>query len=329
MSRRFASIQRAVLAALMLIPAALDAALAQAPYPTHQVRVIMPFPPGSSTDIIARVMADQLTRKWGQTVVVDNVVGATGNIGAADVFRAAPDGYTLLFSPPTSFATIHFLFKNIGYDPARWSPLGLISSVPYMLAARPDFPGATLADLIAYAKKNPGKTTFASAGVGSTIQLAAIELGRRAGLDLVHVPFRGAAPALTGVMASQVDFLFDVISTSIPVWKDGKVKALGVGSAERTEFLPDIPTIAEQGLPGFRAVTWFAMAGPPGMAPALIDKINADLRAILALPEVVARIRAIQMSPAPASPAQTLKWFADEASLWGGIIRESHIQIEE
>ncbi len=320
---------RALPALLALLCFAPLAGRAQDAYPSRQVRLIMPFPPGSSTDIVARVMADQLSRKWGQNVFVDNVVGATGNIGAADVFRAAPDGYTLLFSPPTSFATNHFLFKNIGYDPSKWSPLGLVSSVPYMLAARPDFPGSTVKDLIDYARKNPDKTTFASAGAGSTIQLAAVELGRRAGVHFVHVPFRGAAPALTAVLAGQVDFLFDVISTSIPAWKDNKLKALGVGSPEPSEFMPGVATIAAQGYPGFRAVTWFAIAGPPGMAPALVDKINADIRAILALPDVVARIRGIQMKPTPASPADTRKWFDDEAGLWGGIIAAAGIKAEE
>ena len=323
--RFFASL----LACLMLATLAAPLARAQDGYPTRQVRLVMPFPPGSSTDIIARVMADQLGRRWGQPVVVDNVVGATGNIGAAEVYRAAPDGYTLLFSPPTSFATNSFLFKDPGYDASKWSPLGLISTVPYMLAARPDFPGSSVKDLVAYAKANPGKTTFASAGVGSTIQLAAMELGRRANLDLLHVPFRGAAPALTAVMASQVDFLFDVISTSIPMLKAQKIKALGVGSPTRSKFLPDIPTIAEQGFPDFRAVTWFAMAGPPGMKPALINKINADVRAILAQPDVVEKIRAIQMDPAPATPAETAQWFKEEADLWGGIIKSANIKIDE
>lgn len=317
------------LAPLALLLALAGMAQAQEAWPTRQVRMIMPFPPGSSTDIIARVMADQMSRKWGQPVVVDNVVGATGNIGAADVFRAAPDGYTLLFSPPTSFATNHFLFRNPGYDPAKWSPLGLVAKVPYLLAARPDFPGGSVADLIAYGKTHPDKTTFASAGVGSTIQLAAIELGRRTGIPFVHVPFRGAAPALTGVMASQVDFLFDVISTSIPVLKDNKIKPLGVGSPERSEFMPDVPTIAEQGLPGFRAMTWFAIVGPPAMSPVLVQRINADIRAILATPEVIQRIRGIQMNPAPATPDETRQWFSEEADLWGGIITASHITIEE
>ena len=312
------------LACLALLLASATA-MAQGAYPTRQVRMVMPFPPGSSTDIIARIMADQLTKRWGQPVVVDNVVGASGNIGAATAFRAAPDGYTLLFAPPTAYATNHLLFKDPGYDPAKWTPLGLVTTAPYVLAARPDFPGSTVQDLIAYAKANPGKTTFASAGAGSTVHLSAIEFGRRAGLDLVHVPFRGAAPALTAVMASQVDFLFDVISTSIPVLKDHRIKALGVGSSKRSVFLPDVPTIAEQGLPDFRAVTWFAVAGPPGMAPELANKINADLRAIIALPEVAERIRQIQMDTASMSPAETTKWFNEEASLWGGIIKQAGI----
>jgi tripartite-type tricarboxylate transporter receptor subunit TctC len=314
-----------VFTCLLALCGAVSMARAQDAWPTRPVRMVMPFPPGSSTDIIARIMADQLSKRWGQAVTVDNVVGASGNIGAATAFRAAPDGYTLLFAPPTAYATNHLLFKDPGYDYARWSPLGLVTTAPYVLSTRPDFPGSSVKDLVDYAKANAGKTTFASAGAGSTVHLSAIEFGRRAGLNLVHVPFRGAAPALTAVMASQVDFLFDVISTSMPLLADQKVKALGVGSDKRSIFLPDVPTIAEQGFPGFRAVTWFAMAGPPGMAPALIEKINADIRAILALPDVVERIRSIRMDVASATPSETIKWFREEAELWGRIIRDAGI----
>ncbi len=326
LTRRSAA--RGLLGALGGLPLGLGLAQPSAAlgaYPTRQVRMVMPFPPGSSTDIIARIMADQLSRKWGQTVVVDNVTGASGNIGAATAFRADPDGYTLLFAPPTAFATNHLLFKDPGYDYARWSPLGLVTIAPYVLDVRPDFPGATLKDLIAYAKSNPGKTTFASAGAGSTVHLSAVEFGRRAGLDLVHVPFRGAAPALTAVMASQVDFVFDVISTTIPVLNDQRVKALGVGSPTRSEFLPDVPTIAEQGFPDFRAVTWFALAGPPGMDKELAAKINRDVRDILAQPDVAARIRAIRMEPAKLSIEQTAAWFKDEATLWGRIVKDAGV----
>ena len=314
-----------ILIGLAALGCAASAAAAQDAYPSRQVRMVMPFPPGSSTDIIARIMADQLTRKWGQPVVVNNVVGATGNIGAATVYRAAPDGYTLLFAPPTAYATNAALFKNPGYDQEKWSPLGLVATVPYMLAARGDFPGSNVADLIDYAKKNPGKVKYATAGLGSTIQLAALELGRRANLNLLEVPYRGAAPALSAVMAGEADFLFDVISTSIPMLKGGLVKPLAVGSIKRSIFLPDVPTVAEQGLPGFRAVTWFAMAGPPGMSAALIQKINDDIRDILAQPDVIERIRGIQMDPAPATPAETLQWFREEAELWGRIIRDAGI----
>ena len=314
-----------VLICLAALTCAASLAAAQDVYPSRQVRLVMPFPPGSSTDILARIMADQLSRKWGQPVVVNNVVGATGNIGAATVFRAAPDGYTLLFSPPTSFATNAALFKNPGFDPEKWSPLGLIATVPYMLAARGSFPGSTLADLLDTARQNPGKIKYATAGLGSTIQLAALELGRRANVNLIEVPYRGAAPALTAVMAGEADFLFDVISTSIPMLKDGLIKPLAVGSMKRSIFLPDVPTVAEQGLPGFRAVTWFAMAGPPDMAPALIEKINGDIRAILAQPDVIERIRGVQMDPAPSTPAETYKWFREEAELWGRIIGDAGI----
>ena len=318
-----------ILIALAALGCAAVGAAAQDVYPSRQVRMVMPFPPGSSTDILARIMADQLSRKWGQPVVVNNVVGATGNIGAANVFRAAPDGYTLLFAPPTAYATNAALFKNPGYDQDKWSPLGLVAVVPYVLAARPGFPGSTVADLIDHAKKNPGKTKYATAGLGSTIQLAALEFGRRANINILEVPYRGAAPALTAVMAGEADFLFDVISTSVPMLKDGLIKPLAVGSIHRSSFLPDVPTVAEQGFPGFRALTWFAIAGPPGMAPALVQKINDDIRAILAQPDVIERLRAVQMEPSPMTPEETAKWFREEAELWGRIIKDAGIALSD
>jgi tripartite-type tricarboxylate transporter receptor subunit TctC len=204
-----------------------------------------------------------------------------------------------------------------------------VTKVPYVLSARPNFPGNNVQDLIHYAKQNPGKATYASAGVGSTIQLYAVELAQRTGTNMVHVPYRGAAPALTDVMAGHVDFLFDVIATSLPVWKDGKVKVLGVGSETRSPSMPDIPTIAEQGLPGFTAITWFAIVGPPNMPKALVDKINRDVTDILRKPEVVARYGKLLMEPMIASPAETQKFFNDEAERWGKLMKSAGISAIE
>ena len=209
-------------------------------------------------------MADQLSQKWGKPVIVDNMPGAAMNIGSEYVARAEADGYTLLLCPPSPLAIQQLLYHDLNYDPTKFVPIALLAKIANVLAVRTDFPAKSVQELIAYGKANPGKLTFASQGVGSTAHLSGSELEVLGGIKMVHVPYHGAQPALTDVMAGNVDMFFDTLTTSVPLYRAGKLKLLGVASAERSKDVPEIPTVAEQGIPGFRSITWFAIAGPPG-----------------------------------------------------------------
>src|SRR5580704_3140123 len=292
-------------------------ARAQEAYPTHVVKLVLPVLPGSTTDIVARLVAGELSQKWGKPVIVENMPGAAMNLGAEYVAHAAPDGYTLLLSPPSPLAINQLLFRDIKYDPTKFVPIVLLVKIANVLDVRPDFPAKNVQGLIAYAKANPDKLTFASQGIGSTAHLSGSELEVLGGIQMVHVPYHGAQPALTDVMAGNVDIFFDTLATSIPLYRSGKLNMLGVASAERDGAIPDVPTIAEQGVPGFRSITWFAMAGPPGLPEVLAEKINRVTDEILKKPEIIAKLRALQLDPMGGTRAGASKFIADETKLWG------------
>ncbi len=303
-------------------------ASAQEAWPTRPVRMIMPFPAGSGTDVLARLISEQLSRKWGQAVTVDNMSGAGGNIGGQTATRAAPDGYTLLFVPAPPLVINQYMYKSTGYDPAKFAPVSMVASVPYALVTRKDFPADNMKELVAYAKSNPGKVTYASSSIGSTAQLAALQLSMMNGLDMVHVPFRGAAPALTDVMGGHVDMVFDIVSTALPMWESGKVKVLGTGGTARSRIMPTIPTIEEAGFPGFQAITWFAMVAPPGTPDAITGRIYRDTLDALRVPEVASRIAAMGMDVAGMSPEESGRFFAQESALWGKIVKDAKISLD-
>jgi tripartite-type tricarboxylate transporter receptor subunit TctC len=303
-------------------------ALAQDAYPTQRVRIIMPYPPGSGTDILARLLAKELEREWGQSVYVDNIGGAGGNIGGETAANAAPDGYTLLFVPAPPLVINQYVYSHIGYDPAKLKPISMVASVPYALVTRKDFPAASLQELIAYARANPGKVTYASAGVGSTAQLAALELQTMTGIQMLHVPYRGAAPALTDVISGQVDMVWDIVSTTLPWWQSGKVKVLGTCGKTRSRIMSSVPTFAESGLPGYQAVTWFAMVAPPATPDAVVDKVYRGIAKALQVPAVADRIRDLGMDIAGLSPADSAQFFARDEKLWGKIIRDAGIKLD-
>jgi tripartite-type tricarboxylate transporter receptor subunit TctC len=316
-----------LLAAVLALVAA-TGAWAQDAYPTHVVKIVLPVLPGSTTDILARLVAKELQEKWGKPVIVENMAGAAMNIGSEYVARAEPDGYTLLLCPPSPLAIQQLLYHHLRYDPTKFVPIALLAKIANVLDARPNFPVNDVKGLIAYAKANPGKLTYASQGVGSTAQLSGAELEVLGGIKMVHVPYHGAQPALTDVMAGNVDLFFDTLATSTPLYRAGKVKLLGVASPERSNIIPDVPTIAEQGLPGFRSITWFAIAGPPGLPAALAEKINRDTDAVLQKPEIVQKLHAIQLDPMGGSIADAKKFIGEETQLWGRVISESHISLD-
>jgi len=300
---------------------------AQDAYPSRLVKILLPNAAGSTTDILARLIADQLSRKWGKPVIVENVPGGGMSIGATQVFRAAPDGYTLLLCPPSPVTIMKLLYRDLPFEPSQFTPIALLVRVPNALVLRKDFPAADAKELIAYAKANPGKVTFASQGAGSTSHLSANLIDLMAGTEMVHVPYRGAVPALNAVVAGQIDFFFDTVTTSVPQHRAGNVRIIAVGGTERSSVVPEAPPVAEA-LPGFRSVTWFAMAGPPGMAPELAAKINRDVNESLARPEVSERLQKLTLEPMPGTPADATKFFVEETALWGRVIKEKNVTVQ-
>jgi tripartite-type tricarboxylate transporter receptor subunit TctC len=319
---------RAWIIALFVGLLACTASRAEEPYPSRTVKIVVPSLPGSTTDILARIVADQLSQKWGKPVVVENVSGAAMNIGAERVYRAAPDGYTLMICPPAPVTIQHLLYHDITYEPTKFVPVAMLAKIANVLTVRKDLPANTIPELIAYAKKNPGKLTFASQGVGTTAHLSASELEMLGGIKMVHIPYRGAQPALNDVIAGHVDMFFDTLTTSVPLFRDGKVKILGVASAERAPTVPDIPTIAEQGLPAFRSITWFALVAPPETPAAIADKINRDVAGFLQSAEVGDKLRNLRLDPMPGTREDAAKFFGAETALWGNVITESHVTLQ-
>jgi tripartite-type tricarboxylate transporter receptor subunit TctC len=290
------------------------------------VKIVIPAAPGSTTDTLARIVAEHLGQTWGKPTIVENIPGGAMNIGAASVARAAPDGYTLLIAPPSPLSFNHLLYRDPGYDPTRFVPITMLAKIANVLVARKDLPVSTVQELISLGKENPGKLSYASQGVGSTAHLSAAQLEVRTGMRMVHVPYRGAQPALTDVLAGHVDMFFDTLATSVPLYRDGKVKLIGVADLRRADIVPDVPTIAESGLPNFKSITWFGLAAPPATPAAIAEKINRDVVAILNQKEVRAILQNISLEPGATSPAETAKFFAEETALWSKVIHEAGIE---
>jgi tripartite-type tricarboxylate transporter receptor subunit TctC len=300
---------------------------AQDAYPSRLVKVILPSAPGSTTDMLARLIADQLSQKWGKPVIVENISGAGMSIGAAQAFRSAPDGYTLFVSPPSPVTFMKMLYRDLPFDPAQFTPISLLVRVPNALVVRKDFPASNVKELVAYAKANPGKVTFASQGAGSTAHLSANLIELLAGVEMVHVPYRGAVPALNAVIAGQIDMFFDTVTTSTPQHRAGNVKIIAVGGTERSPVVPEAPPVSEA-LPEFRSVTWFAMTAPPGLPAALQAKVNRDVNEALKKPGVADRLKKLTLDPMLGSPADAAKFFAEETALWGRVIKAKNIVVQ-
>ena len=299
-------------------------------FPTPPVKIGVPFPAGGGTDLLARVVADALAKKWNSTVYVENLSGAaSGNVGSLEVARATPDGYTLLLSPPGPIAMNRLLYKNMPFDSSKWVPISVIASVPYVLAVRNGLGVANVKELIAKAKAEPGKLTYASPGAGTVGHLAAKQFEMLAGVQLTTVPYRGLAPALQDIAGGHVDLIFDTTTTSLPLHKGNQVKIIATGATQRSPALPDVPTIAESGLPGFRAVTWFAIVAPSDTPAEIADKISRDVVAVTKDPAVAATIRSkLQMEPIASTASEAAKTFADDAKLWAKVIEQAHISLD-
>jgi tripartite-type tricarboxylate transporter receptor subunit TctC len=303
---------------------------AQTPaYPTKPIRLVVPFPPGGATDIIARAVAQKLSETWGQSIVVDNRPGAGGNIGTELVAKAAPDGYTLEMGTVGTHAINASLYAKIPFDNVKdFAPIILVAGVPNVLEVNPSLPINSVQELIAYAKANPGKLNFASSGNGTSIHLSGELFKVMTGVQMTHVPYKGSAPALQDLVAGQVQLMFDNLPPSLPQIKSGKLRALAVTSATRAPALPDVPTVAESGLPGFEASSWFGLLAPAGTPPTIIAKINAEVAAWLASPEGKEKLASIGANAAGGSSEDFARHIQAETAKWAKVVKESGAKVD-
>lgn len=303
-------------------------ALADQTFPNKRVRVIIPFPPGQGSDILARAIGDKLAQKWGQPVVVENRAGANGNIGGEAVYRAEPDGYTFLVSPPTAIAINQSFYKKLAYDPNRFVPVSIIAANPNVLLVNPKVPAKTLKELIAYAKAHPGKLNFASGGTGSTPHLAGELLKMTAGIDMVHIPYKGGPPAYADLIAGQVEVMFQGLATALPQIREGKLRVLAIGSEKRHPALPDVPTLNET-MPGFISVSWTGMVAPPGTPADIVAKVSAAIREELMVNGAGKDIKGLDARDLIAStPAEADRFIKEEVARWGKVIHSTGISID-
>jgi tripartite-type tricarboxylate transporter receptor subunit TctC len=297
-------------------------------WPQKSVRIIVPFPAGGSADLIPRIAAEKLSAQWGQPVIVENRPGAAGNIGADVVFRSDPDGYTLLSAPPPPLVINRLLYPSLTYDATQFVPITVIAAIPNVLLVNPKVPAASLAELIAFAKSNPGKLNYASQGSGSTSHLTAeLFKSMAGGLEIMHIPYKGTAPALSDLVAGQVDMMCDNLGVSLPHVRSGRLVALAVASRMRSRSLPDVPTLAET-LPGFEAMAWFGVVAPPKTSSAIAEKVAAGVREALKNPDVLKRLHELSAEPMGLSPAETAAFMTQETERWGRVIRSAGVKVD-
>jgi len=297
-------------------------------WPTRPIRMVVPYPPGGPTDIVARVVGQKLSERLGQTVVVDNRPGAGGNIGADAVAKSAPDGYTMLVAT-TAHAINMTLFSKPGYNTRTdFAPVSMLTSGPLVLVTAPSTPAGSVAELIAMARANPGKVTFASSGNGQSTHLAAELFDSMAGVRMTHVPYKGSAPALTDVMAGQATVMFDTMLSAMPFVRDGKLRALAITGATRSPAAPDVPTMAQAGLPGYEATAWNALLVPAGTPAAVQSRLSEALKAVLNQDDVRARFASQGFAATWTSPADTGQFIAREIDKWGKVVKASGATID-
>jgi tripartite-type tricarboxylate transporter receptor subunit TctC len=317
---------RAALVALLLAAAATVPAQAQ-PYPNRAIRLIVPFPPGGPVDVMARVVVQRLAVGLGQ-VIIDNRPGAGGTLGSRAAAMAEPDGYTLLFGSSTTLAAGPALYRNLGYDPVKsFVPVGMISSVPFVLAVAPHVPARTLADLVAYAKANPGKVNF-GAPTGTLPHLTGEMLKMRAGIDIVHIPYKGAATAITDVLSGQMDMAFEPISVMVGHVRDGKVIALVVTGTTRSPELPDVPTMIESGYPGFVSMSWTGIVAPAGTPPEVVAKLNRAVIDSFRSKEASESLARLGAEPNFGTPESFGAMIAAEIPKWAETVRAAGVRLD-
>jgi tripartite-type tricarboxylate transporter receptor subunit TctC len=301
---------------------------AQAAWPERTVTLIVPWAPGGSTDILARMLSDYLTRSLGQTFIVENKAGASGNIGSNLVAKAKPDGYTLLVGSMSTHAMNQALFSSMPFEPVDdFTPISLVAFVTNTLVINPKIPVNNVAELIAYAKANPKKLNFASAGAGSTNHISAVLFELAAGIQMTHIPYKGGAPAVLDTVAGQTEVLFGAGTQTLPHVKSGKLKLLAVTESARSPQLPDTPTVAET-LPGYELVVWYGAFGPKGLPKEITERLSTEINRIVALPEVRSKMSAIGVEVVSSTPAGFAKTLQQDAAKFTKLIRELKITAE-
>jgi tripartite-type tricarboxylate transporter receptor subunit TctC len=323
MPRNLPLIAAFIIALLAAAPA--NAQQAAAEYPNKPVKVIVSTAAGGGVDTVTRIVTERLRTKLGQPIVIENRGGAGGNIAAEVVYQAEPDGYTLLASQPSPITTNVVLYKKLGFDPAKFVPVAILSSIPNTLLVKNDLPAKTLQEFMAYVKANPGKLNYASQGPGTTSHLTAELFNKVAGTKLVHVPYKGTGPALNDLVAGHVDLIFMQLESAIRLHRGDKARILAVTTDKRLPILPDIPTMADVGLNDFISDTWNAISAPPGTPPAIVNKLNAAINDVLKMPEVQKLFADLNLTPVGGSPQDMAKVVKDDTARWGSVIREAKI----
>ena len=324
-ARSLRQVLKALALAALLVPPA--SSFAQ-DYPSRTLKMIVPYPAGGITDVLPRVMQEALTRKWGQPIVVENKPGAAGNLGAEAAFKSDPDGYTMMVTAPSPLTVNQSLYPRLAFEPAEFVPVSILATIPTGLFVNPNKIRAnTLGEFIAYARTNPGKVTAATQGNGSTSHLTSEWFQMAANVKFVQVPYRGSAPALQGLVAGDVDILFDNLGVSLQLAREGKLKLIAVGTDRRMAALPDVPTLAET-LPGFVSSTWVGVFLPPKTPQAIAERLSADFAEALRRPDIAQKFRDHACEPVGTTPAATAAFVRAEAARWTNVIKAAGIKLE-
>jgi tripartite-type tricarboxylate transporter receptor subunit TctC len=299
---------------------------AAAAYPNKPIRIVVSVPAGGGVDTVTRIYAEKLAPILGKPITIENKAGAGGSIAAESVFASPPDGYTLMASQPAPITTNPFLYKKLGYDPTQLVPVGIMSRIANVLMVKPDSPFKSVQDLLAYAKANPGRLNYASQGIGTTSHLTTALFESITKTKLIHVPYKGTAPALNDLIASHVDLMFSELATAIELHKAGKVRILAVATNKRIDTIADIPTLAEAGVQGCESDTWNAITAPPKTPAAIVAKLNAAMNQVMKSPDVAEHFKKMNLQPGGGTPAEMAEFVKQETKRWGAVIRAANIQ---
>lgn len=321
--------RRRLLAAAALLPVAAAARAANEEYPDKPVRLVVPFPPGGGADNLARAIMPKVSQALGRPIIIDNKPGAGGNVGAEIVAGSPPDGYTLLYGTNGTHSINQALYRNLRFDPIRdFTPVSRMTEIAAMLVVNPQLPVMTTTQLIRYAKANPGKVNFASAGNGTTSHLSGELFRTMAGIDIVHIPYRGGAAAVADLVSGQVQMMIDVMPNVYPLAKDGRIRGIAVSTAVRFPGAPELPTISESGLAGFESSAWDGVLAPAGTPEAIVSKLNAAIRAALADPELIEALKSRGARPVAGTPQDFAQHIAESTKKWAVVVKASGARID-